>query len=410
MSDRVSEPDRREASLGLGAILMVGLVVRAAVIAATRGTSDLWLWDTFSNAIQRYGLGAYAHVTRLNHPPLGALFVWALSRIGPLSLTLRASQALSDVATAVLIARIAQRLDLNPRFVAGLFFLSPVAILTSSFFCNTESTLVALLAASVLMMIERRYELAGALLACACGVKIVPVLALPIFFLAAREGRLRFTAAFTIVAGVIFLPVFAYAPLGFARNVLGYRGSGEMWGLALPATVGGAAATVLGWMRVRTMLYHLGDVYIDITRYCVLALVGLVNWIWWPGANKERLPAALTLLFLGATTVAPRVTLGYFLWFLPFLPFTFNRTLTLSIHAVASLQLLADYTLYSIGTGSWFANLGNTTNPWWLGRAVDVIGIPLWGLCIWALTTGLIAMNRENRRDRRDSEPYPGHP
>jgi hypothetical protein len=403
------DPDRREAPLRLGVILIAGLVIRAAVIAATRGTSDLWLWETFSNALQQYGLGAYAHVTRLNHPPLGALFVWCLSRIGPLSLTLRASQALSDVVTAVVIGGIARRLDLgSPRFVAGLYFLSPVAILTSCFFCNTESTLVALLAASALMMIDRRYELAGVLLACACGVKIVPVLALPIFFLAANEGRLRFTAAFTVVCGVIFLPVFAYAPLGFARNVLGYRGSGEMWGLALPATVGGAAATVLGWMRVRAMLYHLGDVYIDITRYCVLAIVGWVTWIWWPGANKDRLPAALTLLFLGATVVAPRVTLGYFLWFLPFLPFTFKRTLTLSIHVVASLQLMADYTLYSIGTGPWFANLGRT-NPWWLGRAVDVIGIPLWGLCIWSLTKGLIAMNREYRRDRY-SEPYPSHP
>ena len=377
---------------GLGAILIAGLALRAAVIAFTGGTSDLWLWDMFAQAIDQYGLGAYAHVARLNHPPLGAFLVWGLYKIGPLSITLRASQALADVGAAVSIYKIAQRLNVAPRFAAGLYFLSPVAILTSSFFCNTDSALVALIAAAVLMLISRRYALAGALLACACGVKIVPVLAFPLFFLAAREGRLRFTAAFAILSCVIFLPVLAYAPMSFIHNVLGYRGSGEMWGLALPATVGGAAATVLGLTRLRALLYHIGEVYISITRYCVLGMIALVTWI---GRNVDdlRFPAAVTLLFLGAIIVAPRATLGYFLWFLPFLPFTFKRSLTLTIHTVASLQLIADYRLFSLGTRPWFVNLGRT-DPWWLGRAIDVLGIPLWCLCIWSLATGLITMKR----------------
>jgi glycosyl transferase family 87 len=377
---------------GFGAILIAGLALRGAVIAFTAGTSDLWLWDSFAKALNQYGLAAYAHVERLNHPPLGAFLVWALYKLGPLGITLRAFQALADVAAAMSIYKIAQHLNVAPRFAAGLYFLSPVAILTSCFFCNTDSTLVALIVAAVLMLITRRYALAGALLACACGIKIVPVLAFPLFFIAAREGRLRFTAAFVILSSVIFLPVLAYAPLSFIHNVLGYRGSGEMWGLALPATVGGAAATVLGFTRLRTLLYHLGDVYIAITRYCVLAIVALVTWI---GRNVDeiRFPAALTLLLLGAITVAPRATLGYFLWFLPFLPFTFKRSLTLTIQTVASLQLIADYRLFSLGTRPWLVNLGRT-DPWWLGRAIDVIGIPLWCLCIWSLTTGIITMRR----------------
>jgi hypothetical protein len=377
---------------GLGTILIAGLALRAAVIAFTAGTSDLWLWDAFAKALDHYGLAAYAHVERLNHPPLGAFLVWALYKLGPLSITLRASQAVADVLAAVAIYKIAERLDAPPRFAAGLYFLSPVAILTSSFFCNTDSTLVALIAVAVLMLIGRRYALAGVILACACGIKIVPVLTFLLFFLAAREGRLRFTAAFAIVSGAIFLPVLAYAPVSFLHNVLGYRGSGEMWGLALPATVGGAAATVLGLTRSRALLYHLGDVYIGITRYCVLAIVGLTTWIS-RNVDDVRFPAAVTLLLLGSITVAPRATLGYFLWFLPFLPFTFTRRVTLLIHTIASVQLIADYSLFSLGTRPWFVNLGKT-DPSWLGRAIDVLGIPLWCLCIWCLATGLIAMSR----------------
>ena len=381
----------------LGAILIGGLAVRALVIAFTAGTSDLWLWNTFAEAMDRYGLAAYAHVERLNHPPLGAFLVWALYKIGPLSITLRVFQVFADVVAAISIYKIAERLDVAPRFAAALYFLSPVAILTSCFFCNTDSTLVALLAAAVWMMVSRRYALAGVLLACACGIKIVPVLAFPLFVIAAKEARLRFMVAFAIVSAVIFLPVLAYAPLSFIHNVLGYRGSGEMWGLALPATVGGAAATLLGFSRLRSFLYQFGDFYISITRYCVLAIVALTTWI---GRNVDavRFPAAVTLLFLGATIVAPRVTLGYFLWLLPFLSFTFRRSLALTIHTIASLQLIADYKLFSLGTRPLFANLGRT-DPVWLGRAIDVLGIPLWCLCIWSLTTGLITMNRQYRSE-----------
>jgi hypothetical protein len=359
----------------LAAILIARLALRGAVIAFTGGTSDLWLWDTFAKALDQYGLAAYAHVERLNHPPLGAFLVWALYKLGPLAITLRVFQAAADVAAAVSIYKIVQRLNVAPRFAAALYFLSPVAILTSSFFCNTDSTLVALIAIAVLLLISRRYALAGLILACACGIKIVPVLAFPLFFLAAREARLCFTAAFATTSGVIFLPVLAYAPLNFIHNVLGYRGSGEMWGLALPATVGGVAATLLGFSYLRGLLYHLGDIYIAITRYCVLAIVALVTWF---GRNVDevRFPAALTLLLLGAITVAPRATLGYFLWFLPFLPFTFKRSLTLTIHTIASLQLIADYRLFSLGTRPWFVNLGRTDLSW-LGRTIDVLGIPL---------------------------------
>jgi len=85
---------------GLGAILIAGLALRAAVIAFTGGTSDLWLWDMFASAIDQYGLAAYAHVERLNHPPLGAFLVWALYKLGPLGITLRAKLSICPITKA----------------------------------------------------------------------------------------------------------------------------------------------------------------------------------------------------------------------------------------------------------------------------------------------------------------------
>lgn len=365
-------------------VILAGLLARALLIASTRGTSDLALWESFIWSLDQHGLAAaYAHSDKLNHPPLGALLVWGLHALGPLSLTLRISQALSDVATLFFVARIAERLGAKAHFAGTLFFLSPVAILTSSFYCNTDSTLVALMTATVLLLLDRRDAAAGAAFACACAVKILPVLALPLLVL---KGRRRFFVAYVVVSGVIYLPVFVSDPLHFAANVFGYAGSGQTWGLALPATLLGAAGTWLQWPRFRAAFYAFSELYSRIARLCVLAVVALVTWTWWRNRRDDTLPAAVTLIFLGAVAVAPRVAPGYFLWFLPLLAFTLPRALALVIHIVASLQLAFIYSLYSGGFPFTYADFANTTA---IGRAIDLSGVPLWILCLIAFAIGV---------------------
>jgi len=371
-------------------ILAAGVLLRALLIATTRGTSDLALWEWFVWALQKHGMsGAWAHAEKLNHPPLGALIVWGLHELGPLAITLRVSQVLADVATALLLARIAQRLSASPRFVAGLFFLSPVAILTSAFYCNTDSLLVMLIVASVLLMLEGRDAASGAVFACACGIKILPVLALPLLLM---KGRMRFAAAYGVVIATIFLPVMWRDPLHFIRNVAGYAGSGETWGLALPATLAGATATFLQLPRVRGIAYAAADLYNGIARVAVLAAAAFVTWTWARSRRADHLPAAVTLVFLGAIIAAPRVAPGYFLWFLPLLPFAVSRRLALAVHGLASAHLVFAYTLYSHGFPWSYADFTNTTNPWWLGRAVDAGGLPLWLLCIGTFVAGTRAL------------------
>jgi len=371
-------------------IVVIGVALRVLLMATTGGTSDLGLWEEFARAVGQYGItGAYAHTVRLNHPPLGALVAYGLASIGPLSITLRAFCAVCDIATALIVSGIARRLGANRKLAAALFFLSPVAILTSSFYCNTDSLLVTLLTASILLTLDRRHAAAGVVFACACGVKVVPMLALPLLLIA---GRTRFAAGFSAAMAVIFVPAFARDPLHFIGNVLAYAGSGEMWGLALPGTLAGAAGTFLHVPALRAAGYALGDVYIKAGRLFILAAVAIVTWIWSRNPRAERLPAAVTLCFLGAITAAPRVTLGYFLWFLPMLPFALPRRVAIAVNAIASLQLCVDYTLYSHGFPWTFADLGTPTNPWWLGRAVDVAGLPLWLMCIFAFVTGARAL------------------
>ena len=370
-------------------ILAAGIALRALLIATTGGTSDLGMWDGFVRAVEQYGFtGAYG-TPRLNHPPLGMLIVCALDRIGPLAITLRAFSAVSDLVTALLVARIAQRLNFDARLAAALFFLSPVSILTSSYYCNTDSFLTTLVVASVLLLLHDRPIAAGAVFACACGIKIVPVLVLPLLLM---QGRTRFAAAFSVVTGAIFLPVFVRDPMHFIANVIAYAGSGHSWGLALPSTLAGATGKVLHLEWLRTLGYRLGDLYNATARVFIIAAVGWVTWTYWRNLKRDALPAAVTLGFLAAIAAAPRVTLGYFVWLIPMLLFAFSRRLAIAINIVASLQLIFQYTLYSHGFPWRFADLGTPTNPWWLGRAADVSGLPLWLLLVWALFAGTRAL------------------
>ena len=369
-------------------ILAAGLLLRALLIATTRGTSDLDLWEWFVWALDQHGLtGAYAQAGKLNHPPLGALFVWTLNALGPLTWTLRISQTLADVATMVFVVKIAQRLGANPRLAAGLFFLSPVAIFTSSFYCNTDSLLIALVVASVLLMMDGRDAAAGVVFACACGIKIFPVIALPLLLM---KGRRRFFIAYSIAIAAIFLPALSRQ---FIVNVLTYGGSGQTWGFALPATLLGAACTILDWPRLRAAAYAFGEAYNAVARYCVLAAAAFVTWTA-RNAKREQLPAAVTLVFLAAIAAAPRVAPGYFLWFLPMLLLAVPRTLAIAINIVASAQLAFAYTLYSHGFPWHYADFVNTTSPPWMGRAIDASGVPLWLLSIAAVIAGTRALRR----------------
>ena len=376
----------------MGWILASGAALRVLLIATTGGTSDLGMWDGFVRAVEQYGFtGAYAYAPRLNHPPLGMLVVWGLDGVGPLAITLRGFSALADAGTALLVAAIARRLGVDGRLPAALFFLSPVAILTSSYYCNTDSFLVTLVVASVLLLLAERPVTAGVLFACACGIKIVPVLVLPLLLM---HGRTRFAAAFGAASAAIFVPVLLHDPVHFVMKVVAYAGSGHSWGLALPATLAGATGKVLNLPTLRALGYQLGDLYNATARVFILAAVLWVTWTHWRNRIREALPAAVTLGFLAAIAAAPRVTLGYFVWLLPMLPFTFSRRMSVAINAVASVQLIFQYTLYSHGFPWRFADLGTPTNPWWLGRAADVAGLPLWLLLLWALFIGTRALRR----------------
>lgn len=375
----------------MATLIGVGLVLRGVLIATTAGTSDLGLWEWFAMAFQTYGPAeAYVQVSGLNHPPLAIWLVSALEAAGPLRVMLRGSQVIADIATSFLLIAIARRTGFDPRLAATLFFLSPVAILTSSLHTNTDSLVATICCAVVLLMLDGRHAAAGAMLGVAISIKVVALLPLPLLLLASgARGRTRFSIACAAVVMAACLPVLAAEPAAFIRNVMAYGGSGAAWGLALPLQTMGAIAKALEWWDVRAWSYSAADAYAEAARIFVIASIAVVTLAWSRTRSILELPAAVALVFLASVTVAPRVTQGYFIWFLPLLMFAVRPVLAVTVYAAASLQLVVNYTLYAQGFRWTLIDLSNMSQPWWVPRAVTVVGAPLLLLSAIALVTGL---------------------
>jgi glycosyl transferase family 87 len=114
---------------------------------------------------------------------------------------------------------------------------SPVLFIISGFHGNTDPIFVMFTLLALYLLADRDRPLAAGLsMGLAIGIKIVPVVAIPVLLvLALSKGRgslLRFSAGFALAAGVTWLPALIAHGDVVRSNVLGYAGSGiSQWGL-----------------------------------------------------------------------------------------------------------------------------------------------------------------------------------
>jgi hypothetical protein len=357
------------------AALAAGFLARLALLLTSIGTNDARFFDAWSALVAQYGIaGAYAHHPLLNHPPLSLLIVrWlsaaAVSLRVEMTDLLRLVQTFADVGSAGCLVYLGRQAGFGSgRAVALVYFLSPAAIFVSGFHCNTDPTMVFLILLAITLRIQRWDVAAGVALALATGIKILPILILPLFLVG--SGRWRFLAAFTTVFALVFVPAIATGGAPVARNIFGYAGLPEWWGIA-------------------AMLAHLGVVkaavaYVAIARYVTLLAVGLV---WWRFASADktavRFLGAAGMTYLAVLVVAPALGVQYLIWPLPFLPFAAGWRIAVSVHAAASLFIFGMYTSWSRGWPWWYAD--SMLHPWpfegWLRLGSYVV----WAVLLYAL-------------------------
>src|SRR5215210_3413491 len=152
-------------------VIATGVVLRVLHVATSLGSADSLTWMMNIVTMERAGgvLPAYLADPGLNHPPLSLAFARLMSEGGKLvglqfQDMFRLLQTLADVVTALALARFA---GLYP---ATLFMLSPAAVFISGFHCQSDPLMIMFL---VLAVVSKRPLAAGAMIACAAGIKIV---------------------------------------------------------------------------------------------------------------------------------------------------------------------------------------------------------------------------------------------
>lgn len=250
-SEPVAQHGNRRVTQARWLVLVVAvlvLAVKLTIAANTQGTNDAFTWTVFAEAVRQVGpVEIYSYsfpVDFYNHPPPIGYFLWLLNGIeswGPsIRFLVRACASICDVVTAVLVFEmIRRRRALWEATGAGvLVATSPVLLIISGFHANTDPIFVMLVVAAAYLLVDRKLPgLAGVAVGLAIGVKIVPIVVVPLFLVYAailgRRAFAKFAGAMAAVLLITWAPALLTQWDGVMSNVIGYVGvATRQWGLA----------------------------------------------------------------------------------------------------------------------------------------------------------------------------------
>ena len=225
----------------------LALVFKVLLAFRTYGTSDIGRWEAFAQGVRSAGpVGVYGiNWTDLlyNHPPVIGWFLELVNGVGHLGIgvgaAIRVVASCADVITAVVVFELLRRRGTLPVATASgvLVGASPVLFLVSGYHGNTDTIFCMLTIVSVWLLADRdRPMLAGATMALALGVKIVPIVAVPalLVYAASRGTRTfwRFAVAGVAVFSVFWVPAMVLQGRNVLAHVIFYTGSDlRQWGL-----------------------------------------------------------------------------------------------------------------------------------------------------------------------------------
>ncbi|MEU9980027.1 glycosyltransferase family 39 protein [Streptomyces sp. NPDC050856] len=300
--------DVRKARIVVIAVAAVAFISKMMLAASTRGPADVRFFWGFARAIARTDpIRIYVEpmpwLPVYNHPPLASWMLlgmeWLARQHVPWRPLIRFPACLADFVTVLLVfAIVRRRARLRTAVLCAIgAALCPVLVATSGYHGNTDSVAVMFAFAAAYLLADRRSPLAAGLAAALCvSVKIVPVVVVPLFFVAAwRAGRrslLRFTAGFGALFLAVWGPVIATVPGGLRANVLEYAGGNfSFWGIVRFARWAGVPEDYVTLVR--------GDGHFLI----VAAIMAAGVWLAWrrPDALPVAVATTLGLLLLLST-------------------------------------------------------------------------------------------------------------
>jgi hypothetical protein len=233
----------------IGACILPVFVFKVVLAARTFGTNDVVAWGDFLGGershgpVGIYGLTQFPNRSFYNHPPLIGYYLALLNWVQDLGLpyrfTLRTVSSLADVGTTFLTFELLRRIHPVRHATAAAVVVgwSPILVMVSGFHGNTDPMFIMFALLSVYLLLHRRWPaLAGAAIAVAVGIKIVPMVLIPALAVYAwkrnPKALLRAGAGFVVVFGLSWGPALAGQATAVRLDVIGYGGVGHSpWGL-----------------------------------------------------------------------------------------------------------------------------------------------------------------------------------
>ena len=392
--------------------LAVGALPRIFWIFFSEGTADAIVWEALVQDVRERGMIAVYrggdHI--LNHPPMA---VWLASqldfagqRLGvPFSVSFRAPLLAVDLATFAAIlwlfkAANDERWQRARWAIACFWWLSPLAMIFSSFHGNTDSMVALGLVLAAGAVAHQRYGLAGLMVGLGLWIKIPGVLAAPLLWMAVPDsnGRIKMGASAIFVALLGYLPWLVVDARTVIESVFFYPGlriqttqGMPIWGLErfapdwreIPIEWRSEyRAWMIGWLRSNRLI-------------CLIP-IGLLAFV------RRGQDDALKLASGIAGTYA--ILYGFSnLWGFQYLAWSAPFWLALGVRWGVIATLLT--TAYVYGLYAWLCDSWLLTGPWnfatqpdWplsLRAARDACILFFAGTALWQIG---IALNEERRR------------
>jgi hypothetical protein len=305
--------------------------------------------------VNDYGLGqAYVRDALLNHPPAMSLWAAAVDRIAGNSAIdfarlFKLPSLIAELGTTLLLFFVWRaRGDAVRGYAAAAIYAAALGnVLISSFHGNTDAIYFFFsFAAAYLIQVHQRAFLAGAMLALALNVKLIPILIVLPLAACFRDLRalLRYGAGLSLAVLSFGVALLTFAPdeqAHFVQNVFGYKSYPEFWGVELLARTL-RAATWRALPELATTLEGVRDAYFAVGGKLLVLLTGVFAlWLRFIAPPKANAYAVVGVAFSMFLLFSPGWGVQYFGCLLaPFLAVRLRSGLAVALATGAMATLI----------------------------------------------------------------------
>jgi len=340
-------------------IIIIGCAVRIVTIFSTPILEDdyfRYLWDgavtakgvnpftyapksiiehdaSIPDKLERLAIESGNVIQRINHPNIRTIYpvvtqaaFAAAYLLSPWNLSgWRVVLLIVDLVNLILLLRLLKFLNL-PGFLIFIYWWNPLLVKVTFNSGHMDILIIPLVFGAILLLMKNKHLLSFGMLALGVGVKLWPVLLLPLFLKRVYPDFKKMIAGFLIFACItilVFVPVYTSGvdeTSGFETYPTSWENNDAFF--VLPVWI--------GKLLLPIFKIHPGYAYLAARITVFIILIGLIAWLMVRGSRDNyRFLNQCLVIIAAAFLISPTQFPWYFVWVIPFL--TLNPKMSILI-------------------------------------------------------------------------------